>query len=759
MVNRGPLAPSRPLSSSKRHHARLPAAEPPCGCCQSSLPPFPPPIKFLPLQPGVNLHIQELQIRNYRNFRNAKLRFNKGINTIVGENASGKSNIFSALRILLDDSMPRNLRLKETDFNRGLPHWAGHWIILSVVFGELDPSEEAQSIAIHSTGHMATSKTGSYSFFFRPKHHIRNSLFDLAQHRDKNPNMLDEILNKISIEDYESTFLCRGEADFSDNSVYTRLVGNFDDIQFPDPNNKSELEFGTWLPKEINIHNEVSCTFIKALRDVESDLKSYNGNPLLNMLRGKGRTVETSERESIIGSIDKLNEKIGALSEVKEVKLGIDKSIRDAVGTTYSPNIDIKSELPNDMEKLFQSLKLWVGDPNSEGYMGRIWELSLGGANLIYLSLKLLEYEKTKTDKIANFLLIEEPEAHIHTHIQKTFFENISKGKTQVIISTHSTHISSASKIRSINIVHRVGQDSSVFHPSNGLSPVEASRIERYLDAVRSDLLFAKSVLLIEGDAEQILIPEIFRRMFGISLDEIGVSLINIGSTEFETVSKLFHPERIRKKCAIITDSDKSIIPLPDDAGKDTPEETNHRASEESGKLRLKKLAKLCEGNKYLKVFPANNTFEVDLVVNGNSYVYIQSLDAIYKKAVNIAKSTERLKTESVDIAGTEVLRLAEKHGKGWLALIVAENARYNTNIPTYILKAIAFSCDSLNKSSTIKMIAHRIKCISRNTKDTNNSQAVAFTFSPDEDGTISSFLSQFPDDQLSEFYSYMMVL
>ena len=33
---------------------------------------------------------------------------------------------------------------------------------------------------------------------------------------------------------------------------------------------------------------------------------------------------------------------------------------------------------------------------------------------------KLLEYEKVRTDRIANFLLIEEPEAHIHTHIQKT---------------------------------------------------------------------------------------------------------------------------------------------------------------------------------------------------------------------------------------------------------------------------------------------------------------------------------------------------
>jgi len=38
--------------------------------------------------------------------------------------------------------------------------------------------------------------------------------------------------------------------------------------------------------------------------------------------------------------------------------------------------------------------------------------------------------------------LIEEPEAHIHTHIQKTLFDRLNYPETQVIYSTHSTHIS-----------------------------------------------------------------------------------------------------------------------------------------------------------------------------------------------------------------------------------------------------------------------------------------------------------------------------
>ncbi len=615
------------------------------------------------------MHISSLSIRNFRNFKNVNLNFKCGINTIIGENGSGKTNLFFALRILLDDTLPRHINFYSTDFNRALGNWAGHWIIISIVFDELDASEEAQALAVQSSGHMDTANKGSYAVYFRPKYQFRKELYDYSQTAGKNTTDLQLILDKITLEDYETVYLSRGSANFSDDAIYNKYVGNFETIEFPDPDDKEELIFGTWLPKEINIHNEVSCTFIKALRDVESDLRTYSNNPLLNLLRGKEKTVEVSKQNEIIDSIDKLNEQIGSLDEVKEIKRGIDKSIKEAVGTTYAPNIDIKSELPNEMEKLFQSLKLWVGDPDDEGYKGRIWELSLGGANLIYLSLKLLEYEKVKTDRIANFLLIEEPEAHIHTHIQKTLFNNLKENKTQVIISTHSTHISSVSKISSVNILSRGEREALVFHPSNNLEPDEIIRVERYLDAVRSNLLFAKGIILVEGDAEQILIPEMFKKVFGLSLDEIGVSLINIGSTGFENVANIFHAERIQKNCAILTDLDKSIVTLPADPNDDNDYQKHCRASEKSGAERKIRLTEFTKGNDFLKSFYSKHTFEVDVLMNSNSHEFVQCLSKIYSREADRAKAKTKLEDSSVEVAGVEVLRIADKQGKGWLAL------------------------------------------------------------------------------------------
>lgn len=696
-------------------------------------------------------------IRNFRNFKNSKFHLKNGINTIIGENGSGKTNLFYALRILIDSALPRHIKFHPTDFNRALGQWSGHWIIISVVFDDLDVSEEAQAFAIQSIGNMDTAFNGSFSVYFRPKYQFRKELFDYSQTAEKNAGGLQLLLDKLTIDEYETIYLCRGSGGFSDDKFYKKHVGDFETIDFPDPDEKEELIFGTWLPREINFHNEFSCTFIKALRDVASDLKSYSNNPLINLLRGKEKTVEVAKQTEIIESIDKLNEQISTLDEVKTVRNGIDNSIKEAVGTTYAPNIDIKSELPNEMEKLFQSLKLWAGDPDDEGYKGRIWELSLGGTNLIYLSLKLLEYEKVRTDRIANFLLIEEPEAHIHTHIQKTLFNNLTSKKTQVIISTHSTHISSVSKISSVNILCRGDREALVFSPSNKLKDHEIVRIERYLDAVRSNLLFAKGIILVEGDAEQILIPEMFKKVFGLSLDEIGVSLVNIGSTGFENVARIFHPDRIKKNCAILTDLDKSIVKLPADSNDDDDYQKHCRASEKTGGERKIRLTDFCVGNEFLKPFYSENTFEVDFLMNSNSHKFVNCIDKIYKKPAYIKKVKDKLKDNSVEIAGVEVLRIAKKYGKGWLALLVSEQLLYNTYIPSYILNAIAFASGHMNISSKAKALKYRLKKIIGNDKDSSYKHAKKIKVrGKSEEEVVKEFCENLKDDQLTEFLSLL---
>ena len=671
------------------------------------------------------MYISKLSIRNFRNFCNVSLDFNKGVNTIIGENGSGKTNLFHAIRLLVDESMPRITKLFEYDFNRSIGPWRGHWIIIQLEFQELDSSEEAQSIAMHKIGAVDDfdSTKGTYSLYFRPRIDFRRSLFELSEDEDKTNYELEKILTGISLNDYETVFAGRGNVDFSNNDNYLKFVGDFKSITFPDPDEEKTDVYGVKM-YGISLPNEFACTFAKALRDVESDLRSFRDNPLLNLLRDKEKNISITKKNEIEGQVGELNNNISGLDEVKGVSSGITETIKEAVGETYAPNINIKSELPSEMEKLLQSLKLWVGDPDEEGHEGRLWELSLGGANLIYLSLKLLEFEKVKKEnKIANFILIEEPEAHIHTHIQKTLFLKLHKQKTQVFISTHSTHISSVCAISSMNILGRGKQIAEVYNPSNKLERSDIVKLERYLDANRTNLLFAKGVILVEGDAEHILIPELVKKVLGVSLDELGISIINIGSTGFENIAQLFHEERVRRNCSILTDNDISIVLLPEDPKNDSDYEKGCRNSQISGEARKEKLAALCKGNKYLKPFYAKHTFEVDFLLANNSFEIIKTIKKEYKKETDIQEIADKLKNKDVSIAGQEVLRLAKKFGKGWFAIMVSENVDNITIIPEYILNAISFACPSFNNNILLSIAKYRIeKLITRHFDgDTND--------------------------------------
>lgn len=99
------------------------------------------------------MYISKVSLVNYRNFENSFFLFNKGINTIIGENASGKTNLFRAIRLILDDTLLSSAyKLNENDFNRNLKNWKGKWIIISLEFSEISNDEAVQSLFIYGSG-------------------------------------------------------------------------------------------------------------------------------------------------------------------------------------------------------------------------------------------------------------------------------------------------------------------------------------------------------------------------------------------------------------------------------------------------------------------------------------------------------------------------------------------------------------------------------------------------------------------------------
>lgn len=670
------------------------------------------------------MYISRVSLVNYRNFARTNVLLSPGVNTIIGENGSGKSNLFRAIRLLLDDTFAtRRHDLRDSDFHRGLGDWRGHWIIIMLEFGDVSDDEAVQSLLLQHTADETTGDTdrATYALVFRPNAQKRNEFSALADGDHKGLSALQET---ITLDDYERVLLGKMSVDLTDHDQYTRIVGDFNEAIFPSTQNGTAPDFtaeiGIPIQRDMSLWREFSLSYVPALRNVVADFNDTRKNPLRTLLSVKSEEIPEGDFDEILEKVRELNESIENRDDVREVTRDIQKTFKDAVGETYSPtSMKIQSELPLKASDLFQSLKLYVSE-NGDAVPQRLHEMSLGGANLVYLTLKLLEFEyQSKRQAIANFLLIEEPEAHIHTHVQKTLFDRVAFDNTQIIYSTHSTHISEVSQIQRVNVLSREDSSWVALQPSTGLGAAEVQSAQRFLDAVRSNLLFSRSVLLVEGDAEEILIPNLVKKIYGISLDEIGVSLINVRSTGFRNLGNLFHEDRLRKRCAIITDHDTTFFNTDeDDNDSDTVARRKKKAvsSAKSGQERKAQLDTFSAGNSYVQIHYAPHTFEVDFAdaAETNRTVLASTVDEVYKKEADRRRKKQALCSEEIAEYGLASLRLANKAGKGWFALLVSDHLNAadpdcGPVLPTYILDALGFAASELPRETWARIIDYRI--------------------------------------------------
>src|SRR3546814_6175458 len=148
-----------------------------------------------------------------------------------------------------------------------------------------------------------------------------------------------------------------------------------------------------------------------------------------------------------------------------------------------------------------------------------------------------------------SLLAIEEPEAHLHPHLQRRVYKHrfetivgldsgVDDGQDDandddvapskplsVLLTTHSPHIASVAPLNALVLLRdEPGQGTRGYSTIDaGFSVAEAEDIGRYLDVTRAELVFARGIILVEGDAERFLIPA-FAVAADISLDEHGIS-------------------------------------------------------------------------------------------------------------------------------------------------------------------------------------------------------------------------------------------
>lgn len=554
------------------------------------------------------MYLSELKIKNFRCFdeKNHVIKFNKGLNVLVGENDSGKSAIIDAIRYVLGTTDMTWNRISPEDFyneNTSLE------IEIVCKFQGLNKEEKAAFLEC------------------------------LSYEGEK---WEDECLYIYWKGKYLNTY--------NPPRAITRMTTGKD---------------GTGNNISPEARELLRTTYLHALRDTYSEMSSGKNSRLSRVMQNVssidiGKNIydqgDNLEDLSILGIANLSNDLLAKHKVLNEINVEMTNIIKEKMllkTDNFSTKLEVAGSNLNDKRKvisLLEKLDLAV-DKDSSSLMGKV---GLGTSNVMSMACELLLHKDTESNDKPCFLLIEEPEAHIHAQRQLKLIQSLeydSKiNNIQVILTTHSPLLASVVKLSNIIIVKN-GRTYSLSKECTNLDEDDYVYLEKYLDATKSNLFFARSVIIVEGPGEALLLPTI-AKLLGCSFTNYGVSLIDVRSTGLRRYARIFQrkndEELLDINVSCITDRDI----MPDCAPKicinekyndieDWPDRSERNWRTESDFLDdekeeyLSKIESKANGQKVSTFVSEHWTLEYDLAYEGLQDK--EMLEILTKSLINVS--------------------------------------------------------------------------------------------------------------------------
>jgi len=526
------------------------------------------------------MYLKSLKIWNFRCIAQGQngepglsVEFNPRLNLLIGANDSGKTAIIDAIRFCLGTQTYDPIRIDEEDFYQS------------------DTKERAKEFKIEIT---FTGFTDTEAGQFLEWLHFN----------DKNAAELT----------------IRFTATNRDNRIITNLRAGID-------------EEGQYL--EGNVRDIIRVTYLKPLRDAEVELSPGYRSRLYQILKSHDIFIKKENQKH---ALEKYFEYANKLvldffekdSLEKDGNLKIEggekggKIIKEIFNSQTKDFLDINDKrepqikiTPAELQSILRKLELAL-EENKAG---------LGTLNLLYMAAELIHLNRENHYGL-RLALIEELEAHLHPQAQlrvlKSLLNKESKG-VQYIFTTHSVILGSSIPLKYIKLCYN-GAVFSLDKSSTALNESDYQFLERFLDATKANLFFAKGIIIVEGDAENLIIPTV-AEIIGRPLHKFGVSIVNVGNTALLRYSNIFKQKNgssLPIKAAVVTDLDLKI----DEDGKiKDGQDVDHEKQKIENKFNSP------DGN--IKVFTSPyKTMEFDIAL-GNLFEYMH-------KAIQIAKKCNR---------------------------------------------------------------------------------------------------------------------
>jgi putative ATP-dependent endonuclease of the OLD family len=503
------------------------------------------------------MYISKINIKGFRNFKDNEILFNDGINVIIGHNNAGKTNLIKALSLIIDFNGSK--RLDMDDLNKHIlieelkidpPKIS---IKLSITQSE---NEDLNSDDLVTVGNWLTKLEQPYEALLTYEFFLPEKENERYKKALENASNLKEAWQII-------------KHDFIRLYTYKIFGGDINLQSTADSESLQKFDF----------------QFLEAIRDVERDMFTGRNTLLREVLdffmdyeikndntasSGDKETQIKQKKQEFSQQSDKL---LQLLQErMTEGKKEILSYAAETGASFNKANPNFEGTL-SDME-MFSALRLIV--EYETGISIPATHNGLGYNNLIFMSLLLAKMQVNSDGsylgsnaKVFPILAIEEPEAHLHPAMQYKFLKFLRENKDakkkvrQVFVTTHSTQITSAVSLDEIICLHdengdlTVGYPGKVF-PNDDRGKKAKAYVQRFLDATKSDMLFAKKVILVEGLAEQLLLS-VLAKYSGKSLEDNHIAVISVGGRYFDYFLYLFdspNSNTISKNIVCLTDRD-----------------------------------------------------------------------------------------------------------------------------------------------------------------------------------------------------------
>lgn len=670
------------------------------------------------------MYIKELNLINFRGFKKStKIQFTNDINVIVGANNSGKTTVIKALELLFSDNSSKKLSIDDFNHNTSIKELKASppKIVISAKLIESEDEEEySEDLITVSTWLTKIEK---------PYEAIITYEFALPEKEEDDYKSIIGNLESKEIEDYWSEI----ETTFLRKYTPKLFIGNPEHRTLIDSDSIRKFDY----------------QYLDAIRDVERDLFTGRNTLLKEVIdfymdydiKIDGKLNKDDKHEQILKRKKDFSKKADVLiSDLHKRMSGGKKEMLKYAEETGADFDNITPSFDGKIldTELYSALRLVV--ENKTGIKLPATRNGLGYNNLIYISLLLAKMQKNASGeymgnnaKVFPILAIEEPEAHLHPNMQykllKFLNENSKHEVRQIFITTHSPNITAAVDLDSIIVLYKDKAETKIAYPGKVFSESEEDQasknyVGRFLDVTKADMFFAKSIIFVEGIAEQLLIPE-FAKCIGLDLTDSHVSVINVNGRYFNHFLKLFDVNNskyaIPKKIVCLTDMDPVMKKIKDESIEDDDENSSWKScfpflvgSDETNyeyKKTSNSLTELYQGRDkkdLIRVYTQNegSTFEYELMFEN-----IKCVDLLTDSVANKSEIKYMMGKYHEEISMPEIKTMVKKIRKGKFKDSINSFLEKNQLEPSKIAKHIisARYLNSIKKGEVAQELSYAI--------------------------------------------------